>query len=38
MIPDIDASIENDDDNLLDEWRGVSQEGTVDLVGDIGIL
>jgi len=32
MIPGIDASIEKDEDNLLDACRGLSKEGKSDLV------
>jgi len=37
MIPGIDASIEKDEDNLLDARRGLSKEGMSDLVDAVGL-
>jgi len=37
MIPGVDASIEKDEDNLLDACRGLSKEGMLDLVDVIGL-
>jgi len=36
MIPGIDASIEKDEDNLLDK-QGLSKDGMLDLVDIIGL-
>jgi len=38
MIPGIDASIEKDEDILLDACMGLSKEGMSDLVNVIGLL
>jgi len=37
MIPGIRASIEKDEDNLLDAYRGLSKEGMLDLFDVIGL-
>jgi len=37
MIPGIDASIEKNEINLLDAYRGLSKEGMLDLVDVIGL-
>jgi len=37
MIPHKDVSIEKDEDNLLDAFRGLSKEGMLDLVDVEGL-